>query len=305
MRDNIIETHQLNFGFGKFKVLHNLDLRVPQSSIYGFLGPNGAGKTTTIRILLGLIKSPSNNILLFGKDLVKHRVEILRQVGALVEMPSLYLHLSGRKNLEITRTLIGNISKTRIDEVLDIVGLSKDAHRKVKQYSLGMKQRLGLALSFLADPDLLILDEPTNGLDPNGIKEIRELIIRLNQDFNKTIFVSSHLLSEVEKVATHVGIIHQGKLHFEGGIDELRDQQRPTTLIEVNNTPKAIEVLQAQNIATTSLENGTLKIETDDKPMIHQVNSSLLNAGIEVYQLSPQQSSLEDLFMNITQTPQK
>ncbi|OJJ15931.1 bacitracin ABC transporter ATP-binding protein [marine bacterium AO1-C] len=304
MRDYIIETHQLNFSFGKFKVLHDLDLRVPQSSIYGFLGPNGAGKTTTIRILLGLIKTAQSKVSVFGQDLIKHRVEILRQVGALVEMPSLYLHLSGRKNLEITRTLIGNISKKRIDEVLEIVGLTNDAHRKVKQYSLGMKQRLGLALSFLADPDLLILDEPTNGLDPNGIKEIRELIISLNRDFNKTIFVSSHLLSEVEKVATHVGIIHKGKLHFEGSIDELRDQQRPTTLVEVNDSAKAIEVLKGQNIAAASVENGTLKIDASDKPIIHQINSSLLNAGLEVYQLSPQQSSLEDLFMNITQNSQ-
>lgn len=304
MRDYIIETHQLNFSFGKFKVLHDLNLQVPQSSIYGFLGPNGAGKTTTIRILLGLIKASKSNISLFGKDLAKHRVEILRQVGALVEMPSLYLHLSGRKNLEITRTLIGNVPKKRIDEVLEIVGLTKDAHRRVKQYSLGMKQRLGLALSFLADPDLLILDEPTNGLDPNGIKEIRELIISLNRDFNKTIFVSSHLLSEVEKLATHVGIIHKGKMHFEGSIDELRDQQRPTTLVEVNDSSKALEVLTGQNIAAARLGNGTLKIEANEKPVLHQINSSLINAGLEVYQLASQQSSLEDLFMNITQSAQ-
>ncbi|EAY27145.1 ABC transporter ATP-binding protein [Microscilla marina] len=303
MQKNIIETHQLDFSFGKFKVLHNLSLKVPQASIYGFLGPNGAGKTTTIRILLGLIKTTKGKVSLFNQDLNNHRVEILRKIGALVEMPSLYPHLSGRKNLEITRTLIGNIDKKRIDEVLEIVGLSNDAHRRVKQYSLGMKQRLGLALSFLNDPDLLILDEPTNGLDPNGIKEIRELIIRLNQEFQKTIFVSSHLLSEVEKVATHVGIIHQGKLHFEGSIGELREQQKPSTLLEVNDSDKAAEILTDQHIPIIGRQNGTLKIEAHEHAVIHQVNSSLLKAGLEVYQLSPQESSLEDLFMDITQNP--
>lgn len=302
MQEHIIATHQLDFSFGKFKVLHDLNLQVPHASIYGFLGPNGAGKTTTIRILLGLIRTNQHKVSLFGKDLNHHRVEILRKIGALVEMPSLYLHLSGRKNLEITRTLIGNIPKKRIDEVLEIVDLSKDAHRRVKQYSLGMKQRLGLALSFLADPELLILDEPTNGLDPNGIKEIRELIIRLNRDFNKTIFVSSHLLSEVEKVATHVGIVHKGNLHFEGSIEELREQQKPSVLVEVNDSAKATNLLTSLNIPVISQGNGTLKIEVSEKPIIHKINHSLLNAGIEVYQLAPQQSSLEDLFMNITQS---
>lgn len=304
MQSNIIETHQLDFSFGKFKVLHNLSLKVPQASIYGFLGPNGAGKTTTIRILLGLIKTAKGKVSLFNQDLNNHRVEILRKTGALVEMPSLYPHLSGRKNLEITRTLIGNIDKKRVDEVLEIVGLTNDAHRKVKQYSLGMKQRLGLALSFLNDPDLLILDEPTNGLDPNGIKEIRELIIRLNRDFDKTIFVSSHLLSEVEKVATHVGIIHKGKLHFEGSIGELREQQKPSTLIEVNNSDKAAEILTDKEISIVGRQNGTIRIEANERAIIHDINSSLLQAGLEVYQISPQESSLEDLFMDITQNPQ-
>jgi ABC-2 type transport system ATP-binding protein len=304
MQSNIIETHQLDFSFGKFKVLHNLSLKVPQASIYGFLGPNGAGKTTTIRILLGLIKTTKGKVSVFNQDLNNHRVDILRRTGALVEMPSLYPHLSGRKNLEITRTLIGNIDKKRIDEVLEIVGLSNDAHRKVKQYSLGMKQRLGLALSFLNDPDLLILDEPTNGLDPNGIKEIRELIIRLNQEFQKTIFVSSHLLSEVERVATHVGIIHKGKRHCEGSIGELREQQKPSTLIEVNDSDKAAEILTEKEISIIGRQNGTIKVEASERAVIHDINSSLVGAGLEVYQLSPQESSLEDLFMDITQNPQ-
>lgn len=302
MSNNIIETHQLNFSFGKFKVLRDLNLKVPEASIYGFLGPNGAGKTTTIRLLLGLIKANKNNISVFNQDIVTHRVDILRRVGALVEMPSLYPHLSGRKNLEITRTLLGNIEKKRIDEVLDIVGLSKDANRRVKQYSLGMKQRLGLALSFLADPDLLILDEPTNGLDPNGIKEIRELIMMLNKEFNKTIFVSSHILSEIEKMATHVGIVHKGKLHFEGTIGALREQQKPSMIVEVNNGMKAMEILTDQSIPTTSQGNGTLRVDISERSMIHQVNRSLLNAGLEVYELAPQHSSLEDLFMDITQS---
>jgi lantibiotic transport system ATP-binding protein len=299
--ENIILTKQLDFAFGKKSVLQDLNLSVPKGSIYGFLGPNGAGKTTTIRILLGLIEMHKADIRLFGLDIRKQRIEILKKVGALVEIPSLYEHLNGRKNLEITRILYGNIPKNRIDEVLEIVGLAKDAHRPVKQYSLGMKQRLGLAISLLANPDLLILDEPTNGLDPNGIKEIRELLIELNQKFHKTIFVSSHLLSEVEKTATHVGIIHQGRLHFQGTIKELHSRQQALTCFETNQNQKALEILS--NTWNTAHINGSgmLYIPTHQKADIHHANELLINNQIEVYRIQPIQSSLEELFMQITE----
>jgi ABC-2 type transport system ATP-binding protein len=299
--ENSIETNQLNFSFGKKQVLQNLNLSIPKGSIYGFLGPNGAGKTTTIRILLGLIELRQADVKIFGLDIRKHRLSILRRIGALVEMPSLYEHLSGRKNLEITRLLYGNIPASRIDEVLEIVGLTKDAHRPTKQYSLGMKQRLGLAVSLLANPELLVLDEPTNGLDPNGIKEVRELLIQLNRDFGKTVFVSSHLLAEVERTATHVGIVHQGRLHFQGTIQDLHARQQPLTGFETSQNDKALPILQEKWQAAHLNGQGMVYIPTHDKAEIHYINELLLRNQIEVYRIQPLQSSLEDLFMKITE----
>lgn len=298
--NKIIETLHLNFSFGKKTVLQDLDLSVPQGAIYGFLGPNGAGKTTTIRIILGLIELKNAQVKVFGQDIRQHRLEILQKVGALVEMPSLYEHLSGRKNLEISRLMYGNLPKKRIDEVLEIVGLSKDAHRPVKHYSLGMKQRLGLSICLLSNPELLVLDEPTNGLDPSGIKEIRELLIQLNQEFGKTIFVSSHLLAEIEKTATHVGIIHQGKLHFQGTIQELHARQQTLTAFDTNHNEKALHILQNYGKDAHINGNQLLYIPTQEKANIHEINDLLLKNQIEVYRIQPIQSSLEDLFMEIT-----
>ncbi|RYF94725.1 MAG: ATP-binding cassette domain-containing protein, partial [Chitinophagaceae bacterium] len=204
MNPHIIETNNLDFSFGAGqKILQDLSLAVPQGSIYGFLGPNGAGKTTTIRLLLGLLKVQSGTIRLFGKDFGKNRLEVLRRIGSLIEQPSLYMHLTGKENLEVFR-LSYQCNKKRIGEVLELVGLQKAAHKKAKAYSLGMKQRLAIAISLLHEPELLILDEPTNGLDPTGIIETRELIRKLNKESGKTIIVSSHMLAEVEKMATHV-----------------------------------------------------------------------------------------------------
>lgn len=297
-----IQTAHLDFDFGKKKVLHQLELKVPKGSIYGFLGVNGAGKSTTIRLLLGLLptQSPETSLRIFDLDLKKHRLQILKRVGALVEMPSLYEHLNAIDNLEITRQWIGDIPKSRIDEVLAIVDLSRDAKRAVKQYSLGMKQRLGLALSLLANPELLILDEPTNGLDPAGIKDIRELIVKLNQQEGKTIFVSSHLLSEIEKMATHVGIIHAGKLHFQGDLPTLHAQQKPHTLFNTNDNAKALQIAQSLIAESQILPTG-LQIPTLEKSTLHQLNQTFLQNGLEVYQIQPLISSLEDMFMEITE----
>ena len=208
MSTPIIQTRGLDFYFKDFKALDQVNLNVPAGSIYGFLGPNGAGKTTTIRILLDLFHPKPGQVQVFGKDLGKNRVEILGKIGALIENPSIYKHLSGRQNLEVIRKMVG-VPKSRIDEVLQIVRLVDNADKRAKNYSLGMCQRLGLAAALLTDPELLILDEPTNGLDPSGIIEMRELIIRLNKEHGKTIFLSSHILSEIEKLATDVAIIDQ------------------------------------------------------------------------------------------------
>src|SRR6201747_1522644 len=207
----VIRTEGLTFNFGKQTVVKSLSLQVPEGSIYGFLGPNGAGKTTTIKLLLNLLKTQQGSIHVFDKELQSNRIEILSQIGSLIEQPAIYLHLSGKENL-MNRALLLGVTEKRVDEMLALVHLTDAANKKAGQYSLGMKQRLGIALALLSDPKLLILDEPTNGLDPNGIIEIRELLVKLTSVYKKTVFISSHLLAEIERMATHVGIINRGEL---------------------------------------------------------------------------------------------
>src|ERR1700710_705416 len=222
----VIDTERLTFNFGKQTVVKSLSLQVPEGSIYGFLGPNGAGKTTTIKLLLNLLKTQAGSVSIFDKELQSNRIEILSQIGSLIEQPAIYLHLSGKENL-LNRALLLQIPSKRVDEMLDLVHLTDAAHKKAGQYSLGMKQRLGIALALLSDPKLLILDEPTNGLDPNGIIEVRELLIKLVSEHKKTVFISSHLLAEIERMATHVGIINRGELLFQGSITDLEGMSKP------------------------------------------------------------------------------
>jgi ABC-2 type transport system ATP-binding protein len=217
-RNYAIETEALTRAFGARAAVEQLNLLVPNGGIYGFLGPNGAGKTTTIRMLLGLIRPDSGKVRLFGKHF---EFSMLNRVGSLVEAPSLYPHLTGRENLEVTRRLVG-AARADIDRVLAIVRLARDADRLVREYSLGMRQRLGLALALLNSPELLILDEPTNGLDPAGIHEMRDLLRRMPAEHGVTVFLSSHLLSEVEQIAGSVGIIREGRMLFQGSLAELR-----------------------------------------------------------------------------------
>lgn len=208
----IIETRDLSYRFAKQQVLDKVSLKVPKGCIYGFLGPNGAGKTTTIKLLLNLLHSSQKNIFLFGKELKSSRIEILAKTGSLIEQPAIYPHLSGRENL-LNRAMLLQVSKDRVNDMLKLVDLQDSQHKSAGKYSLGMKQRLGIALALLPDPELLILDEPTNGLDPNGIIEVRELLQKVTSE-GKTVFISSHLLAEVEKMANYVGIINRGKLQI-------------------------------------------------------------------------------------------
>ncbi|MCX2433115.1 ABC transporter ATP-binding protein [Pedobacter sp. GR22-10] len=294
-----IETVGLNFNFGQQVILKNLSLQVPKGSIYGFLGPNGAGKTTTIKILLNLLKSPSDQVFIFGKEINSNRIDILKQVGALVEQPAIYGHLSGKENL-INRCLLLRIHKSKADEMLALVGLTDAANKKSSQYSLGMKQRLGIALALISDPELLLLDEPTNGLDPNGIIEIRNLMMELTAKYNKTILVSSHLLSEIERTATHVGIINHGQLLFQGTIQELQLLNKPLLEIEVD---------QVESAGALILENGyEIMAQTKSKISIPYasaaesgiVNTLLIKNGFTVSSLSMQKKDLENLFLDIT-----
>jgi lantibiotic transport system ATP-binding protein len=300
MSQFIIETTNLDFSFRSGqKILQSLCLQVPAGSIYGFLGPNGAGKTTTLRLLLGLLKNQEGAITLFGKNFVANRIEILKRLGSLIEQPSLYLHLTGRENLEIFRHTYGCDTK-RIDEVMAIVRMTYAMRKRVKTYSLGMKQRLSIAMALLHDPELLILDEPTNGLDPNGIIETRELIREMNQQHGKTILVSSHMLAEVEKMATHVGIIHKGKLLFQGPLSELQQlkSKQSAVEIEVSDMQKAQVLLKGFPVRHT---NGTrVLINYESRERIAEMNKMLVNEGVDVYQLSMTHNDLENLFIQIT-----
>ena len=232
---NIIETQNLTKSYADFTAVSNVNLHIPKGAVYGFLGPNGAGKSTTMKMVLGLTKPTSGSFTIDGKKYPEARVEILKEVGSFIEAPAFYGNLSGEENLEIVRKILG-LPKSSVSEALEIVGLTQFRKRLAKKYSLGMKQRLGLASALIGQPPILILDEPTNGLDPVGIHEIRTLIRSLPEKFNCTVFVSSHLLSEVELMADTVGILNHGRLLFEGTLEQLRSgaaaQGYPTDNLE-------------------------------------------------------------------------
>lgn len=297
---SIIRVENLNFSFNKkSQVLHAINLTVQKGAIYGFLGPNGAGKTTAIRLILGLLKPDSGQLKVFGKYLPGNEKEIYSRIGALIEAPSMYGHLSGYDNLEITRRL-RDLPKNRIEEVLKIVGL-KDAGRKAsKNYSLGMKQRLGLAMALLSEPELLILDEPTNGLDPNGIIETRELLVELNKSKGITIFVSSHLLSEIEKMSTHIGIISNGKIVFEGDTNDLLilKSQKSILKIQTSDNERALEILRVDY--SGNLVDATISFSMKDKADAAEINRRLVSSGLDVFEMRVETSDLEDIFMNVT-----
>lgn len=293
-----VQTNNLTRTYRDILAVDRLNLTVPNHSIYAFLGPNGAGKTTTIRMLLGLIRPDSGTIHLFGQPLHQHRHTLLARLGTLVEAPSLYPHLTGHENLEVTRRILG-IDKTRIPQVLDTVGLTHAAHRPTRTYSQGMRQRLGLALALLNQPELLILDEPTNGLDPAGIQEMRHLIRRLPAEYNTTVFLSSHLLSEVEQIATHVGIIFGGKLQYSGTLEDLQNQRQKRILIGVDR-PQAAANLLTQAGWPVENHSDTLSVQANDTTSAAQINNLLVQAGLAVHHLQLHQPSLENLFLHLT-----
>ena len=221
MNEYVIETNNLTKRYKNFVSVNNLSIHIRRGSIYGFLGPNGAGKSTTMKMLLGMSKPTGGDFMIDGKRMPEERIAILKEIGSFIESPSYYPNLTGRENLEIIRKILG-LKKSDVDEALEIVGLTEFGDRLVKKYSLGMKQRLGLAGALIGKPPILILDEPTNGLDPAGIHEIRNLIKRLPRMFNCTIMISSHMLSEIELLADDIGILNHGNLLFEGSLDDLR-----------------------------------------------------------------------------------
>ncbi|QXV66124.1 ATP-binding cassette domain-containing protein [Mucilaginibacter sp. 21P] len=296
----VIRTQGLSFSFGNQQVVKSLSLEVPAGSIYGFLGPNGAGKTTTIKMLLNLLQASEGSIQIFEKDLQTNRIEILKQIGSLIEQPAIYQHLTGKENL-MNRAMLLQVSEERVNDMLNLVQLTSAAGKRAGQYSLGMKQRLGIALALLDDPKLLILDEPTNGLDPNGIIEIRELMMRIVKE-GKTVFVSSHLLSEVEKMATHVGIINHGKMMFQGTITDLQNISQPHIYIETDNSVDAANLLKRNQIDIAEVETNHLLVPFLSTQQMGTINTLLVQNGITVYTINKQYKDLEKLFLDITKS---
>lgn len=299
----IIQTEGLHYSFATgVPTLEDINLRVPRGSIFGFLGPNGAGKTTTLRLLLGLLRNQKGRLEIFGKPMQGHRREILRRLGSIIEQPSIYGHLTARENLEIYRR-IHQVPKSRIEEVLKLVGLEQTGRKRSRQFSLGMKQRLSIAIALLHEPELLILDEPTNGLDPNGIIETRELIKKLNREKGTSILVSSHILNEVERMATHVGIIHKGRLLFQGTLPELQQMKSSQAGLELetDDNEKALALLEGQD--PTIHGGNRILLPYRDREQAAAINRQLVEAGLKVYAIHPQQSDLEQLFIDITSNP--
>lgn len=297
-----IEIRDLSKHYGDIKAVDGLSMKVMPGDIYGFLGPNGSGKSTTIRMLLSLIRPTAGQILLFGHDLAVDRYQTLSRVGALIEKPDFYNYLPARKNLEI----LGKLSKVeplakRVDEVLDLVGLLPRANSIVRTFSLGMKQRLGIAQALLHKPDLIVLDEPTNGLDPQGQKEIRDLVKSLSQDSNITILISSHILFEIEQIANRMVIINRGKALVEGNVHDLiNGEDRQVTFI-IDNSESVREILPG-----TEWEKRFQKSTPDrvwfriTKEEIPQLTAFLIERGIRIYAIEPVRS-LEDFFLQLTE----
>jgi ABC-2 type transport system ATP-binding protein len=301
MSDVALQTEDLTKRFGARTAVDRLTIRVDRGDIYGFLGPNGAGKSTTLRMLLGLVRPTSGTIKFPVRASSWEYLRARSRIGAIIETPAFYENFSGRRNLQLLASLSGGVQKKRVEEVLEIVDLRDRAHDPVKVYSLGMRQRLGIAQALLPTPELIILDEPTNGLDPQGIHETRNLIRRLRDEFRLTVLLSSHLLTEIEQLCNRVGIIHEGRLLYEGGPEALVS---PMCLykVRVDNLSGAFDLLSRVSGVTVS-RNGasSLRVEAD-AGHIAAVNTLLVGNGFKVYELSPAQESLEEAFLRLTKS---
>jgi ABC-2 type transport system ATP-binding protein len=292
--DYVVETHGLTKRFGDRVAVDNVQLRIPGGSAFGYLGPNGAGKTTLIRMLLGLTSATSGTMRLLGRPVPAEREQALARVGAIVEEPRFHPFLTGRENLEIIAAARERGAHARIDGALDRVGLTARAHERVSKYSLGMRQRLGVARALLADPELLILDEPTNGLDPAGILEFRGVVRRLVGE-GRTVVLSSHLLDEVERICDAVAIVDRGCVVWQGSIDAIHDGER-TLLVAVDDPARALAVLADHDVEP--IEDGLrVTLRTDAAA---EINRRLVEAGVAVHRLEPSRASLEERFLQIT-----
>ncbi|MEE8578222.1 MAG: ABC transporter ATP-binding protein [candidate division Zixibacteria bacterium] len=305
MNSTNIEAHNIHFNYGDTKVLRGLDLTLNQGDIYGFIGPNGAGKTTMIKILLGLLTPSRGNVHLFGKPLRSNHISIMRQIGCLIETPAFYPHLSALENLELQAIAYG-VSKKRCLDVLALVGLSDTFSKRLKHFSLGMKQRLGLGMALLHNPKLLILDEPANGLDPQSIQALRLLLIRLSQEERITIFLSSHILSELEQVISRLAIINHGQKYYEGSIAELKKRSSGELHLSVDNPEAALADLEELGYQGTLERENEVLLEVTSESEIAKVNAQLVQRRFAITKLLFEQPNLEKIFLSmINEEPER
>lgn len=295
----ILKTVALRKHFGSFVAVDGIDLEVHEGDLYGFLGLNGAGKTTTIRMILQLIRPTAGEVFLFGKNVAQNFKEVMREVGALVELPAYYPYLSAVKNLEILSLMSGGVPKGRIEEVLQLVGLGERMHHKVRTYSQGMRQRLGIAMALLCKPKLVILDEPTNGLDPQGINYIRSTIIEMNKKDGITFVISSHLLHEIEITCTRVGIVRRGKLLVQESVSRLLAETASAVRVVAKPLERLLDVLpQIKHVKELQRgEDGSVRV-TLHEPTYADLNAALVQAGLAVEEFTPVRMSLEDYFLS-------
>lgn len=293
----IVATEDLSKEYDGIYRVNDLDIRINEGDIYGFLGPNGAGKSTTMKMLVGLVKPSKGSIEIMGKPFnEKNRQEILKSVGSLIESPSYYGHLTGKENMEIIRRLL-NLPRKNIEEAVHIVRMENQMDKKVKNYSLGMKQRLGIAMALARRPKLLILDEPTNGLDPAGIEEMRVLIKTLPKKYGMSVMISSHILSEVDQMATMVGIINRGELIFQERMSVLDAQREPYIILRTSDDSRACQMLKNMNPLFTG--NG-LQLRALSDEQVGKMVQNLCAGNIAVYRVEEHRESLEDIFLNLT-----
>ena len=297
MTEPILITENLTKRYGRRVAVDALSLNVERGDIYGFLGQNGAGKSTTIRMSLGLVRPTSGRVVLLGHDMKSHPARALAKTGAIIEAPAFYEHFSGWQNLKMFAAMSGGASSARLEEVLEIVGLRERAGDPVRAYSHGMRQRLGIAQALLPAPEFIILDEPTDGLDPQGIREVRLLVQRLRDEFGLTIMLSSHLLHEVEQICNRVAIINQGKLLYQGAVTALIAQEH-TVKITVDRLAEARHFLR-QHAYTPEGNNGSLYLKLTDE-QIPPLNALLVGQGFRVSEIAPQRETLEQVFLRLT-----
>jgi len=303
MEKELVNVSGLSKSFKGFKALDNVSFRVFKNDVFGFLGPNGAGKSTSLRCMLSLIKPDSGSVDIFGKPLNKNRSEILKNIGSIIEKPDFYTYLSAKKNLELIARVSGkNVSRSEILDIIDFVGLNGRESSKFKTFSHGMKQRLGIAQALMHNPELIILDEPTTGLDPQGIIDIRNLILKLSQQQGKTVILSSHQLSEIELIANRMVIINKGKTVIEGKVSELLNNEEMLVKIQVDNPKKCLEIIKASfdQISEAKAINEEVEMVMNPK-LIPEINQLITKNDIRVFAIE-QKKKLEDYFIKTIQS---